>query len=82
MAIAVGARIALAAGGNKVATGETQPIEQFMQNTAAVPLAAHNLDDVFGDLVREQPPVVATMSVIGKLQRLDVRHGSALSCQR
>ena len=40
-----------------------------------MPLAAYNLDDVFGDLVREQPRGRATMSVIGKSQRLDVSMG-------
>ena len=73
--IAVGARTRWLLAGNKVPTGETQPIEQFMPNPAAVLLAAHNLDDVFGDLVREQPSGRATMSAIGKSQRLDVSMG-------
>lgn len=73
--IAVGARTRWLLADNKVPTGETQPIEQFMPNPGAVPLEAYNLDDVFGDLVRDKPRGRATMSVMGKSQRLDVTIG-------
>jgi aldose 1-epimerase len=73
--IAVGARTRWLLADNKVPTGETQPIEQFMPNPGAVPLKGYNLDDVFGDLVRDEPHGRATMTVMGKSQRLDVIMG-------
>lgn len=72
--IAIGARTRWLLAENKVPTGETQPIEQFMPNPGAVPLKAYNLDDVFGDLVRDKSGR-ATMTVTGKSQRLDVMLG-------
>lgn len=72
--IAVGARTRWRLADNKVPTGETEPIEQFMPNPGAVPLKAYTLDDVFGDLVRD-PRGRATMTVMGKSQRLDVIMG-------
>lgn len=72
--IAIGARTRWLLADNKVPTGDTQPIEQFMPNPGAAPLKAYNLDDVFGDLARDERGR-ATMSVTGKSQRLDVIMG-------
>ena len=54
-------------------TGETEPIERA-RSTGGVALRDYNLDDVFSDLVRDAQGR-ATMSVIGKSQRIDVRFG-------
>lgn len=69
--ISVGARTRWLLAPNKVPTGETEPIERFFPAPAAAPLADYNLDDVFGDLVRDAEGR-ATMSVVGTSQRLDV----------
>ena len=72
--IAVGARTRWLLADNKLPTGGTEPIERLFPNPNAAPLRALNLDDVFGDLVRDGQDR-ATMSVIGKTQRLDVTMG-------
>jgi aldose 1-epimerase len=69
--IAVGARTRWLLSPSKVPTGETEPLERLFPNPQAAPLADYNLDDVFSDLVRD-PDGRATMSVMGKSQRLDV----------
>jgi len=69
--LAVGARTHWLLAPNKVPTGETEPIERVFPNPAAAGLAAYNLDDVFGDLVRDGDQR-ATMTVSGRSQRLDV----------
>jgi aldose 1-epimerase len=69
--IAVGARTRWLLAPNKVPTGETEPIERLLPDPQAALLRAYNLDDVFSDLVRN-PEGLATMSVAGKSQRLDV----------
>ena len=69
--IAVGARTRWLLAPNKVPTGETEPIERLFPNPRSAPLAEYNLDDVFSDLVRDSDGR-ATMSVVGKSQRLDV----------
>ena len=51
--ISVGARTRWLLAATKVPTGETQPIGQFFPNPQAVPLKDFDLDDVFGDLVRD-----------------------------
>jgi aldose 1-epimerase len=56
---------------NKVPTGATEAIEQLFPNPGAVPLRDYNLDDVFSDLPRDSAGR-ATVSLIGKSQRLDV----------
>jgi aldose 1-epimerase len=68
--LAVGARTHWLLAPNKVPTGETEPIERVFPNPPAG-LAAYNLDDVFGDLVRDGDQR-ATMTVSGRSQRLDV----------
>jgi aldose 1-epimerase len=59
---------------DKIPTGETEPIESILASPRAAPLRARALDDVFGDLIRDAQGR-ATMSVIGKSQRLDVVFG-------
>jgi aldose 1-epimerase len=57
-----------------VPTGETEPIERLFPNPRAARLGDYNLDDVFGDLVRDAQGR-ATMTVAGKSQRLEVIFG-------
>jgi aldose 1-epimerase len=59
----------------KMPAGGTQPIDRFFSNPAAVDLAPLELDDVFSDLVRDERGM-ATMSLRGKAQRLDVVLGA------
>jgi len=73
--ITVGARTRWLLADNKLPTGETEPIERLFPTPGAVPLKDYNLDDVFSDLARDREGR-ATMSVIGKTQRLDVMQGS------
>jgi aldose 1-epimerase len=56
---------------NKVPTGETQPIEALFADPKAVALKDHDIDHVFGDLVRDGSGR-AVMTVKGKSQQLDV----------
>ncbi len=56
---------------NKIPTGETEPIERLFETPTAAALSDYNLDDVFGDLVRDARGR-ATMSVAGKSQRIDI----------
>jgi aldose 1-epimerase len=72
--ISVGARTRWLLAATKVPTGETQPIGQFFPNPQAVPLKDFDLDDVFGDLVRDSAGR-ATMSVKGKMQQMQVAFG-------
>ena len=69
--IAIGARLRWRLDANKVPTGETVPIEELLPNPASAPLRDYSLDDVFSGLVRDSNDV-ATMSVWGRKQRLDV----------
>ena len=73
--ISVGARIHWLLTPQKIPSGETEPIERLFPNPASAPLNAYNLDDVFGDLVRDAQGR-ATMSVVGKSQRLDIVVGA------
>jgi aldose 1-epimerase len=72
--IAVGARRRWVLEPNKVPAGVTEGIEQLFPNPRAARLDEYNLDDVFSDLVRDADGR-ATMSVVGKTQRLDVLIG-------
>jgi aldose 1-epimerase len=72
--ISVGARTRWLLAATKVPTGETQPITQFFSDPQAVRLKDYELDDVFGDLVRDSSGR-ATMSVKGKVQQLRVELG-------
>src|SRR5262249_19785126 len=68
--LSVGAKTHWLLAANKVPTGETEPIERLFPNPRAASLAGADLDDVFGDLVRDGQGA-ATVSIAGKLQRLD-----------
>jgi aldose 1-epimerase len=72
--MSVGARTRWLLASNKVPTGETEPIERLFAKPEAVSLRDANLDDVFGDLVRDARGR-ATMTVTGRSQRLDVEFG-------
>jgi aldose 1-epimerase len=72
--IAVGARTEWLLSPDKIPTGETRPIEQFLSSPRAAPLRDLDIDHVFGDLVRDAGGR-AVMSVWGKSQRLDVLFG-------
>lgn len=72
--ISVGARTRWLLNQNKLPTGQTEPIEQFFADPRGVPLKNYDLDDVFGDLVRDSAGR-ATMSVRGRTQRIDVAFG-------
>ena len=72
--LAVGARTHWLLTSNKVPTGETEPIEQFVPTPQAAPLGGYSLDDVFTDLVRDGRGR-ARVSVTGKSQRLDILLG-------
>jgi aldose 1-epimerase len=72
--LAIGARTHWRLGPNKIPTGETEPIERIFDATAPATLADYDLDDVFGDLVRDARGR-ATMTVTGKSQRLDIEVG-------
>jgi aldose 1-epimerase len=69
--ISVAARTRWLLAPNKVPTGDTEAIEQLFPNPQSIALDQYNLDDVFSDLARD-PQGRATMSVIGKSQRLDI----------
>ena len=72
--ISVGARTHLKLQPNKVPTGESEPIEAFFSNPSAAVLRDFDLDDGFGELVRDARGR-ATMTLRGKAQRLDVEFG-------
>ena len=69
--VSIGAKTHWVLAANKVPTGETQPIESVLPNPAAAPLKDHDLDHVFGDLLRDASGR-AVMTVKGKSQQLDV----------
>jgi aldose 1-epimerase len=73
--ISVAARTHWPVSDAKMPTGVTQPIDKFFANPAAVQLAPLELDDVFSDLVRDTSGV-ATMSLRGRTQQLDVALGA------
>ena len=72
--VSVGAKKRFTLSPQKLPTGETEPIEKVFQDPAAVPVKDYDLDDVFGDLVRDAQGR-STMTVKGKAQRLDVIFG-------
>jgi aldose 1-epimerase len=73
--LGVGARTHWLLAPNKVPTGETEPIEKIFPSPLAASLRAADLDDVFGDLVRDGQGR-ATMSIVGRSQRLDLVLGA------
>ena len=72
--VSVGAKKRYTLSPQKLPTGETEPIEKVFADPAAVPVKDYDLDDVFGDLVRDAQGR-STMTVKGKTQRLDVLFG-------
>jgi aldose 1-epimerase len=72
--IAIGARTEWMLAPDKIPTGETRPIEQFMPAPRAAALKDYDLDHVFGDLIRDASGR-AVMSVKGRSQQIDVMLG-------
>jgi aldose 1-epimerase len=71
----IGAKSQWVLNADKIPTGETVPIEKVFSDPTAVPLRDHNLDDVFGDLIRDASGR-ASVSVQGKTQKLEIVLGS------
>jgi aldose 1-epimerase len=71
---AIAARTNWVLAPDKIPTGETRPIEQFLPKPQGGPLKGLNLDDVFSDLVRDSSGK-ATMWVQGKNERVEVSLG-------
>ena len=59
---------------DKIPTGETRPIEQFLPKPQGSTLKGLSLDHVFGDLIRDGSGK-ATMWVQGKTERIEVAFG-------
>src|SRR5262249_50208703 len=72
--VSVGARTRWLLAPTKVPTGDTTPIERLFPDPGTIPLKDYDLDDVFGDLVRDAAGR-AVMSVKGKRQQIDVLMG-------
>jgi aldose 1-epimerase len=72
--IALGARAEWILAPDKIPTGETRTIEQRFPNPRAAVLRDHDLDHVFGDLIRDAAGA-AWMSVAGAKQKIDVVFG-------
>ncbi len=72
--LSVGARAHYKLAPNKIPTGETEPIEQLFPDPKNVALKDFELDDVFGDLVRDANGR-ASVVLRGKSQRLEVQLG-------
>ena len=72
--ISVPARTRWILAANKVPTGETEPIERFIRTPKGAALKDYDLDDVFGDLVRDNRGR-ATATLQGRQQRLEVVTG-------
>jgi aldose 1-epimerase len=72
--IAVGARTEWVLAPDKIPTGETRPIERRFPEPRGAVLRDHDLDHVFGDLIRDASGRAA-MSVAGASQKIDVVFG-------
>jgi len=72
--IAIGATTRWVLSPGRVPTGETEPIGRLFPDPHAIALGGHDLDDVFGDLERDESGR-ATMSVWGRRERIDVLFG-------
>jgi aldose 1-epimerase len=72
--VAIGARTEWVLSPEKLPTGDTRPIEQFLRDPQRVRLRDVDLDHVFGELVRDKDGR-AVMSVKGKAQQIDVIFG-------
>src|SRR6185295_11325713 len=73
--LSIGAKTHWLLAQNKIPTGETEPIEKMFPDRHLVGLKDFDLDDVFGDLVRDGGGR-ATMTIAGKSQRLDLVLGA------
>lgn len=71
--LSVGARTHWLLNSDKIPTGEVEPVDRLFDRPS-ITLRDYNLDDVFGDLQRDARGR-ATMTVVGKSQRLDVDLG-------
>ena len=69
--VSVGARTRWLLAANKVPTGATEPIEKLFPDPRAIALRDYDLDDVFGDLIRDASGR-AVMAVSGTTQKLEV----------
>jgi aldose 1-epimerase len=72
--ISVDARTRWLLNQHRLPTGETEPIGRFFADPGAVALRDYDLDDVFGDLVRDAAGR-ARMSVRGRTQQVEVTFG-------
>jgi aldose 1-epimerase len=72
--IAIGARAEWLLADDKIPTGETRPIERRFPDPRAAALRDHDLDHVFGDLIRDAFGRAA-MSVAGRSQKIDATFG-------
>jgi aldose 1-epimerase len=72
--ISVGARTQWLLSPDKIPTGQTRPIAAMFPDAQRIALRDFNLDDVFGDLVRDGSGR-AVMTVKGRSQQLDVSLG-------
>lgn len=72
--IGVGAKTHYLLDPRKVPTGETEPTSARLKDPSAAPLKDYNLDDVFGDLVRDDKGR-AHFSVSGKHQKVTLEFG-------
>jgi len=72
--IAIGARTEWVLAPDKIPTGETRAIEQRFPDPRGALLRDHDLDHVFGDLIRDASGR-AVMSVAGTSQKIDVAFG-------
>jgi aldose 1-epimerase len=72
--ISVGARTHWLLGPDKIPTGATEAIERVFASPRSAMLRPYALDDVFSDLVQDAQGR-ATISVMGKSQRLDIVFG-------
>jgi aldose 1-epimerase len=70
----LGARTEWVLAADKIPTGETRPIERRFPDPRAAVLRDHDLDHVFGDLIRDASGRAA-MSVAGASQKIDVAFG-------
>jgi aldose 1-epimerase len=72
--LSVGARAHYLLAPNKIPTGETEPIEKLFPDPTKVTVKDFELDDVFGDLIRDTAGR-ASVVLRGKSQRLEVQLG-------
>jgi aldose 1-epimerase len=70
----VGARTQWILAPDKIPTGETRPIEQFLPEPRHRTLKGLDLDDVFGDLIRDGSGK-AMFWVQGRTERVEVAFG-------